>query len=51
VAILTGVRCADVRRIFSRSADTIVARRTVARDARVIKLSVTPRVGTVAVLT
>jgi hypothetical protein len=51
VAILAGVRRADVRRIFSRSADTIVARRTVTRDAGVIELSVTPRVGTMAIFT
>ena len=51
VAILAGVRAIDMCSIFSCGAYTIVTGRAVPSHSSVIKLSVTPRVGIMAILT
>ena len=51
MAIFTDVGGVDVGGVFAGGVHAIVARRTVAGYRTVIKLSVVPRVGVVAVLT
>ena len=51
VAIFADIRGVNVRGVLTGGVHTIVTRGTVARDGTVIKLSITPRISVVAVVT